>query len=674
VPAAAAARPLGRRAARAWLLACLAAVAAVFAPSLANTFALDDRMIAKAVRDDGTPNVMVGELRPLSRYFTTNYWQGIDDRDLLYRPVTVLSYAVLYALAGRHLAGEHGEALPQHAANLALHLLATWLAYLLARRVRVPRAAALVAAAVFGLHAIHSEVVAGVVGRAELLGFVFGALATVLLLHACRGPRLRVWPVIAAGLAFFLAFAAKESAVAWAPFAWVVLFVRRVRAQPARPPGVLLRTGSVRGLAAVVPPLLSFLALRSHTLAHLGADGAAWVARLEQSTAGWRLGNALVQWAYALLSCVLPTHLSADHGPAVFTPTTTLLAPAVLGSLVLLAAAAAAGLFAWRRQPLLFLAAATFFGHSFLTSNVPMRIGTDYAERLYYAPSLGLSFAAAWLALHGGRWRRLLVPLLAAWLGWNAWLILQRNGAWRDDPTLFAREVVDQPRSARMHLFHAIQLQKRGEQAAMVRHLEHVVELFPAHAEAWNHLGFDHFRAGRYAQARACFERSLAAGHFEPSKRVGAAINLVAVLLETKDLGAIPAALDLALATQARALAARVPDLRRTLGAKLPWEWFDGYLARAAAAAPAAQPWAYHRAWLAYEHKRLAAAAAHCRTALSMPAPAPRAAEMKLLLASSLAATGQPAEARQLADALLADPATPAGLRDSARELRARLP
>src|SRR5688572_14225952 len=134
-------------------------------------------MIAKAVRDGGAPNVMVRELQPLGRYFTTNYWQGIDDRDPLYRPVTILSYAVLYAALGRHLDGEHGEAMPQHALNVVLHALATWLVYLLARLVRVRRGGAVLAALVFGVHALHSEVVAGVVGRAELLAFGFGALA-----------------------------------------------------------------------------------------------------------------------------------------------------------------------------------------------------------------------------------------------------------------------------------------------------------------------------------------------------------------------------------------------------------------------------------------------------------------------------------------------------------------
>jgi len=667
-------RPLSRPAARARLLAILALVAALFSPSLGNTFALDDRLIAKAVRDSGQPNAMVAELQPLGRYFTANYWQGVDDQDLLYRPLTVLSYALVYACAGRHLSGEHGEALPQHAINVVLHLVATWLVYLLARAVRAGRGAALLAALAFGVHAIHSEVVAGVVGRAELLAFAFGALGTLLAVHGLEGGKMRPGALAGAAAAWFAAFASKESAVAWAPFSWVLVFVRRLHDEPGAPALRLLRRGAPAAALAAGVPLALFLALRAHTLAKVGADAAAWEAKLEASTAGWRVGNAFVQWAYALLSSVLPVHLSADHGPSVFTPQTSLSSPSVLLSLVVLGGTLAGGLALWRRAPWLFLAAATFFGHSFLTSNVPLRIGTDYAERLYYTPSLALSFVVAHLAHRlGARWRAAAVVALASWVAWNGSLILRRNPVWRDDPTLFAAEVENQPRSARMHLFHAMQLQKRGAHAEAIAHLERVVELFPEHAEAWNHIGADHFRAGRHAQARACFERSVAAGHFTPQTRVAAAINLVAALLETGDLAAVPRALEVALAADPRAFAARVPDLRRTLTTRLPYEVFDGLLARAAAAAPEARLWDYDRAWLAHDRGRHAAAVAHGRRALAVVRSQPHVAELRLVVAAGLAATGDGAGARALLEEALADPTTPAALREQVSALRARV-
>jgi len=661
-----------RPAARLRLLAVLSLVFVLFAPSLSNTFALDDRLIAKAVRDGGAPNVMVHDLQPLARYFTTNYWQGIDDRDLLYRPVTVLSYALLYAAVGRHLDGEGGEALPQHLANVLLHLLAVWLVYLLARAVWLPRAGAVLVALAFGVHGLHSEVVAGVVGRAELLAFDFGALAALAFVQAGRGgARRAVWVALAA-VALFSACGSKESAVAWAPFLLVVEGVRRLATSPPAP--LDLRSLLPRWLLAAGPPLAAFLVLRAAMLARIGADPDAWAARLEHSTAGFRLGNGLVQWAHGLGASVLPVHLSADHGPAVFTPTTSLLQPAVLGAALLLVALATAGLASWRHQPWLFLAAATFFGHSFLTSNVPFRIGTDYAERLYYAPSLGAAFVVGWLATRlPVRARPFAAAALVLWTAWNGWLILSRNHVWRDDQTLYTEEVVNQPRSARMHLQYAELLRQRGEREAMARHLATVVELFPEHAQAWNVLGAHHFEAGRTEQAVAFLRRSLTAGYFDPEKRVEAAVNLALALATTGRPQEAQAPLEQALATAPQALAARVPDLRRHLTSRVDYAWFDSLLARLATAAPASQPWAYHRAWLAYDTKQFAAAVAHAREALLRLAAQPFVAEMKVVQAAALAATGEGERARALGQEVVADPTTPAPLRAAAQDVLGRV-
>lgn len=665
---------LSRSAARLRLLAILVLALALFAPSLRNTFALDDRLVAKATRDGGAPNVMVAELQPLGRYFTTNYWQGIDDKDLLYRPVTILSYAVLYAVVGRHLGGEVGEALPQHVANVLLHLGAIWLTYLLLRAVRVRRGPGLLAASVFAMHAIHSEVVAGVVGRAELLAFDFGALATLAFVQACRVPTRRTGWLLAAAAALFVAFGSKESAVAWAPFLLLVQVVRTLRAEPRTSAGALLRAFLPPWLWASAPPLAAFLALRAATLHRIGADAGAWAAALESSTAGWRLGNGLVQWVYGLGSCVVPWHLSADHGPAVFTPTSSWAQASVLGAAGLLVATLVAGLLAWRRHPWLFLATATFFGHSFLTSNVPFRIGTDYAERLYYAPSLALALVVGWLATRlPGRWRTLATAVLALWLSWNGWLIVQRNGVWRDDPTLYTAEVENQPRSARMQLQYADLLRQRGDKDAMARHLERVVELFPEHAQAWNVLGAYHFDAGRVEQALSCLRRSLRAGYFDPGKRVEAAVNLALALAATGKAAEAVEPLEQAFRTEPRALAARVPDLRRHLTAGVDYAWFDGLLARLAAAAPAAQAWPYQRAWLACDRKQHEAAIAYSRQALAVARSQPFVAEMQVVQAAALAAIGRGPEAKVLAQQVLDDASSPPAMRATAQQMVQRI-
>lgn len=583
-----------RPAARLRLIVVMAFAFAVYAPSLANRFALDDRLLAMSVRDDGSPNRMVRDLQPLATYFTTNYWQGLVDRDILFRPITVLSYAVTYATVGRHLDGEAGEAKPQHALNLLLHLSAVGLVYRLARVVRVRRGPSLVAALVFAVHAIHSEVVAGVVGRAELLAFDFGALATLAFMHAARSRARAPLAAAASALSLFLALGSKESAVAWIPFLLVVGLVRdlqRARSGPDARLGRLLMRRGRRWLAVVALPLTVYLVLRAQMIAKIGADPAVWEQALVRATPGSPFGNGVVQWVYALAASILPTHLAADWGPMVFMPVASATAPIALGAAALMLLVLGVALVRWRRQPIVFLAAATWFGHSILVSNVPFRIGTDYAERLYYAPSLGVALLGAAVA----RWwphahRRAGIVLLGAWIAWNAWLVLQRNPVWYDNETLHRAEVVNQPRSVRIHLQWASQLEKRGELEAIVPHLERVVALLPEHAAAWNHLGTVHARAGRNAQALRCFVRSVEALDGTPTVRAAAAINLALARALGGEVEAATSALELALRADPAETLRRLTGLRQNFAALLPAPWWSEFERRLQQASAIAAP------------------------------------------------------------------------------------
>ncbi|MEZ5963552.1 MAG: tetratricopeptide repeat protein [Planctomycetota bacterium] len=671
---------MSRSAARLRLCLILVLACALYAPSLANRFALDDRLVAMAVRDDGTPNRMVAELQPLGRYFTTNYWQGFLDRDILYRPTTTLSYALVYAGLGRHLGGEAGEALPQHALNLLLHLVAVWLVYRLVRAARVPRSPSLLAALVFAVHAIHSEVVAGVVGRAELLAFGAGAAATLGFVRLERGGMAaRLGRGLGVAVALFLAMTAKESAVAWVPFLPLFVVVRHLRAAPDLRLGPTLARVLVSLALVAALPLVAFFSLRAATIAGLGADAQTWGEALERATPGSPRANALVQWTYALGACLLPVHLSADWGPLVFSPVASVRSPSALASILVLGAVLAAALLGWRRRPLLLLAAAAWFGHGFLTSNVPFRIGTDYAERLYYAPSLGVAVAAAWVAMRWRSWPRRAsmawASLVCAWVAWNGWLVLQRNPVWRDNDSLHRHEVVHQPRSIRMRLQWASQLERAGQPEAARPHLEAALDLLPESAAAWNHLGTVHARAGRAAEARRCFERGVAALDFTPDVRVAAAVNLARACLLAGDGDGVVRALELALQTDARVASSRVPELRQLFAGKVQYGWFDDFLQRLQRAAPTARVWPYERAWWASAADQPRAALAWARQALGEGAAAgpspglgpPERAEMQMVVATSALAIGEREAARQAAAAVAADENAPPALREQAR-------
>jgi protein O-mannosyl-transferase len=122
-----------------------------------------------------------------------------------FRSVTIASFALNWAAAGAH-------PLVFHLVNLLLHTAVVVVLYLVLRSLldSVPNAStiAFAAALLFAVHPIHTEAVASIVGRSELLAA--GFLLAAWLLHLND-------KVIAALLCFLLALLSKESAVAFVP-------------------------------------------------------------------------------------------------------------------------------------------------------------------------------------------------------------------------------------------------------------------------------------------------------------------------------------------------------------------------------------------------------------------------------------------------------------------------
>jgi len=194
-------RFLDRRAAA---LAGLCAVVAVacYVNALGNGFCEDDNPIIAL-------NPLVTEPGQWGALWLKDYWHrdaGVEiRRDLLYRPVAILTYRLNHAVHGLRPFG-------YHLVNLLLHVAVTLLVYRLGLRMTGSRACAALAGCAFAVLPIHVEAVTHVVGRAELLVALFTLLALRLVEPAAR-PRT-VLRSAAAGLCVFLALASKETGIA----------------------------------------------------------------------------------------------------------------------------------------------------------------------------------------------------------------------------------------------------------------------------------------------------------------------------------------------------------------------------------------------------------------------------------------------------------------------------
>ncbi len=420
--------------ARRWLPAAVACLAlALYLPTLGHALTGDDVGIV------GQNDLFSGEVHPLvrlGRIVTAHYWSGYSEEGDLYRPLTLVTYWLNGALSG-------SRPWAFHLVNTVLHALVSALVVVLSRRLGASDVAGLVAGILFAVHPVHTEAVAGIVGRAEILSaaFVLGAWLQ----------RDRPW--VAAAL-FSGGLLSKENAVVLPGLLLVEDLVRTPR------------RNSRRLYAALLAALVGYLLLRFAVLG--GIHAGVVEGPFDGIPAAHRVLTAVVALGRYMGLLVWPARLLADY-----TFEEVPLATSALDVRFLMGAGAAALCLAsaWAlrlRWPLIALGAGLFFVALLPASNIPFGVGVVMAERLLYLPSvgfcLGVGAALPGIARRISARRGALVAVMASFIlgGAHAARTWIRLGDWRDQLTLCEATLRDFPRSARMLLLCGSELQSRG--------------------------------------------------------------------------------------------------------------------------------------------------------------------------------------------------------------------
>ncbi|MBL8879161.1 MAG: tetratricopeptide repeat protein [Phycisphaerales bacterium] len=438
--------PLDRLLSAPWLAAIVGAL--VYLNATGNLFTYDDVAIVQQ-------NPAIRSPLNFRQIWLTDWWgpyaakeADLDNprRDRLYRPLSLFSFSLNYALHGESPRG-------YHIANLALHSLACYLVWVLIFRLLADRSVAAATALLFAVHPVHCEAVAGIVGRAEVLAALFLLGGCIALLPANRivgGGRT----AIAAGM-FLLALLSKETAICYLALALIVLH----SGQPAGA-AAPLRWWAPR-VAILLMPLFVYLPLRIYALqGNLIRDRAVPVV---MNPVAWATGVDRILAPFTIIGhytrqLLMPDRLISDYGVDVINPDHGPNGYTVVGLAVTAAMGAALAGYArsrgtWRNFAV--LAAASIASYA-LISNTVLLIGVAAAERLMYWPSAPLLAMAALAALT--IWRRFCQPgqaleRVAGLLRVAALLMLAalairagvRNADWYDNLMLFQRDAIAAP-------------------------------------------------------------------------------------------------------------------------------------------------------------------------------------------------------------------------------------
>lgn len=417
------------------------AAALLFLPAIRYGYVQDDRAIIAA-------NPAAHSVGAALRAFDQPYWPSPVGE--MYRPLTILTYAVDWSLSG-------GSAGWLHLMNAVWHGLATLLVMLVLAR-WLPEPGVLTAGLVFAVHPVHVEAVASLVGRADLL-------VAVALLGAVLAARRHRWAAACALAA--AAMLSKEHGV----IAGVVILLDDWLHSANG------RLSYARAFYAALGALtLVFLAVWWR-VGGAGAHDAA--PALMGISAGGRLAIALpALWCAARL-LVWPFDLSADYSPQVIPAYSGISFAAVAGVVVVVGVV----WLAWwcrRRAPAITFAGVVAALALAPTSNLLHAAGVVLAERTLYLPVLlvatGAGLGIAALAASGRRLATVAVTALV--VGALGVRTLDRLPAWRDNRTFLLTLLEEHAESYRAHESAAAVYAGMGDAPAGLREYAVAESLF----------------------------------------------------------------------------------------------------------------------------------------------------------------------------------------------------
>lgn len=489
---------------------------APYLTSLRNQFAYDDMAIVGE-------NKRLADWGSVQRIWLTDWWYQPPEeseerhRDMLYRPLTMQTLAWNYAVGGLDPIG-------YHVFNVAAHAVCSVLVFVLTAALFGAGGFALAVGALFAVHPIHTEAVANVVGRAEVLSTLFVVCALwclardVLSRSAGRrwGWRVGFWLSFAAGMA------SKESAVCVLGLAPLCEWWLRRRSDAERPARAHWPATAVR-YAGLVALFGLYLWVR-------------WVAlggKLTRDTMPSTLDNPLADATLAeriftppvilakyLLLMVWPVNLSSDYSYNAIPVAGAPWRPMSALGLAIIAGAVVWAVRSYKRDGRGTFIVLAFAISYVLISNSVIRIGTILGERLFYLPSVFVCWAIVEGARVGViRLRESYGARLATW-GRAAWvmggvlvaLAIQsavRNVYWYDSTTIFKQDVRTQPGSARLQLYSGQSLQEEGRLADAEVYIRRSIEIYPYLPSSHRHLGYLLALQGRWPEAETEYQAAL---------------------------------------------------------------------------------------------------------------------------------------------------------------------
>ena len=414
--------------------------------TIKNGYALDD---TSAIPKN--EYVMQG-ISGIPKLMTIDFWYRDNVNLGYYRPLSLITFAIEHSFFGENTTVNHFD-------NALLYGITGLMLFLVLMQLFPARnpAFSFLVSLVFMSHPIHTEVVANIKSRDEILSFlnIFVSLYFVFRFSKTKSRKYLVWSIVF----FYLALLSKETAIVGIALIPLFLFYSGLKI-----PQVLKRSIPYAGVA-----ILFFLQKRFF----LGSPARIphGIINYPYYSSSVRLPSLFHIFWLSIQKLIYPSPLSCDYSYNQVPASHWSDMGAILGLVSFLGLAVLCLRGILKRSiwgmglAVFFITIAPLMGFVFLRGGI-------FAERFLYAPCLGLTLILVYaLSLIANQKKDRLVKLFD-WVKTNAIATgtvlalcsfysvatIQRNPAWKDNMTLYKSDVSHSPNSAQLHNFYGTSL------------------------------------------------------------------------------------------------------------------------------------------------------------------------------------------------------------------------
>lgn len=436
-----------------------------------------------------------------------------------YRPFTLLMFATEYQFFGNN-------PFIGHLLNVVFFALLCVLFYKITARLLSLRAdltenavkIAFVAAIVFALHPIHTEAVANIKGRDEIMALL-GSLGAVYCALKYIETQQKKWLVFNFAI-FLCGLLSKENTVTFVvilPLAlWIFanldlksLFLNTMPLLLATLLFLILRGGAIGNqFGGEQKELLNnpFLKLVGNTYVPFSINE-------KFATITYTLGEyvRLLFFPFPLTHDYYPRHIDIMSFSDI----------KVIFSLVLYLVLAYLAFIGIKRKTVWGFGIAVYLLSLSIVSNIVFPVGTNMAERFLFMPSVGFALAIAWCVVIFIKKETVIIGFLATLSLIFGFKTIDRNAAWKDNFTIFTTDIAVSKNSAKLQTSvggtlierYGVSTNKveRAQKMATARaHLQKAIALHPLTKQPYLLWGNAFFYEERYDSAIVYYKKALA--------------------------------------------------------------------------------------------------------------------------------------------------------------------